>query len=318
MPSSHSYIAPKSLDSSCSLDFLRMAEDIFSSKGKQLPDVVFDLKNVESTGILGLLLIYKFVEYTTSNRCFLRPQLHYNNYLESQLKEYGFWNLLSSYMRKNENDGDKGEDDSYKDLKSNFSKDFFLAPMPLLRSNLYKANDLEAQISAYYSNNETVESIVLNCLNEILLNFWEHAVDDTQSILVARGNKNRIEIACADTGNGIISTLSPTLEDSLTKEKVLEKSLERNITSKKDSNHMGCGLWVVNQLVTANRGRLNIYSEGAFVFNRFGKMQSGRCAFWKGTIIYLSLPLDNPIGLTELMKSDVEHLKQYKINFVDI
>ena len=81
------YTAPKVLDSSYALDFLRMAEDIFSLKNQNKPNIVFDLKNVESTGILGLLLVYKFVEFTVSNRCFLNPLLQYNPYIEKKLKK---------------------------------------------------------------------------------------------------------------------------------------------------------------------------------------------------------------------------------------
>lgn len=305
------YIAPKSLESSFSLDFLRMAEEIFSLRNQNEPDVVFDLRNVKRTGILGLLLIYKFVEFTVSNKCFLAPLLYHNPYIKEQLQEYRFWNLLESYMSEKPKS-------NYNELEYKLSDGFFIAPMPLLRSSKYTKNSLLPQISNYYSGNEVIESIVLDCLNEILLNFWEHAVDDTQSILVAKGNKDKIEIACADTGNGIVSTLSPVLENNLSKENILLKALQRNVTSKRDTSHMGCGLWIINQLVSANKGHLNIFSEGAFVINRLGKITSGRCSFWQGTIIYLSLPLKNPINMAEILKEEIPQYNRLKINFVDI
>lgn len=311
MYNKNNYKVPKSLDPSFSTDFLRMSEEIFSLKQQNIPNVVFDLRSVRKTGILGLLLIYKFVEFTVTNKCFFRPLLYHNPYIKDQLEKYRFWNLLESYMN------EKPKND-YNDLEYQLSDGFFIAPMPLLRSNKYTKNSLLPQISSYYSDNEVIESIVLDCLNEVLLNFWEHAVDDSQSILVAKGNKNRIEIACADTGNGIISTLAPVLSKKLSKENILLKALQRNVTSKLDTNHMGCGLWIVNQLVSANKGHLNIFSEGAFVNNRLGKITNGRCAFWQGTIVYLSLPLTNPIGMTKILEKEIPQLNRFKINFTDI
>ena len=36
---------------------------------------------------------------------------------------------------------------------------------------------------------------------------------------------------------------------------------------------MGYGLWILNEIVTATKGRLHLYSEGAYVFNDFGKIK---------------------------------------------
>lgn len=40
------YIVPKSLDANNILDFLRMTEDVFKMKGQLIPNVMFDLSNV--------------------------------------------------------------------------------------------------------------------------------------------------------------------------------------------------------------------------------------------------------------------------------
>lgn len=119
------------------------------------------------------------------------------------------------------------------------------------------------------------------------MNFWEHAVNDTKSIIVASGNKVKVEIACADTGNGVISTLSPTLVHQISKEEVLVKSLEKGITSKKMTNHMGYGLWILNEIVTATKGRLHLYSEGAYVFNDFGKIKKALVLFGRDNHYYI-------------------------------
>lgn len=37
------------------------------------------------------------------------------------------------------------------------------------------------------------------------------------------------------------------------------------------TNHMGYGLWILDEIVTATQGKLHIYSEGAYIFNNHGK-----------------------------------------------
>lgn len=144
-------------------------------------------------------------------------------------------------------------ENEYKKLNIKIQESFIIAPQPLLRNDSY-SNDVLIErflpkINEYYSFNERVVSMIFQCLSEILLNFWEHAIEDTKSILVADGNKTSIEIACADTGNGIISTLEQSNPSKNTsKEKLILSALEKGITSKKDTDHMGYGLWILNQI----------------------------------------------------------------------
>lgn len=278
------FAPPKTFVLNNVLDFLRNSEEIFKMVGQKKREVIFNIGKVEKVDILGLLLIYKFIEYTATHACFEYPNLVSEQYIKNELKKYGFWNLIENYKQIKE--------DGYRKLNFKNEGAFFIAPMPLLREKIYDKNLFLPKIETYYVGNDDAISVVLTCLGEILLNFWEHAVDDSQSILVAFGNKQHVEIACADTGNGIVSTLKPIV-GKIDTEKVLLKSLAKNITSKKDTNHMGCGLWEINELVTMNKGRLHLYSEGAYVHNDFGTTRSGKCAYWKGTIIYVTLPLIN-------------------------
>ncbi len=302
------FVVPKSVTPNNILSFLRMAEDIFDMRRQMKKKVLFDLSFVNQTNILGLLLMYKFIEYTTTNECFELPQLKYNDYVEAELKKHGFWELFQAYMT--------NKDVNYDKLNFKDEGRFFIAPLALLRNNNYDIKErFLPKIESYYSYNDKIVSMVLLCLGEVLLNFWEHAVNDTKSIIVASGNKVKVEIACADTGNGVISTLSPTLAHQISKEEVLVKSLEKGITSKKMTNHMGYGLWILNEIVTATKGRLHLYSEGAYVFNDFGKIKKGPCSFWQGTIIYISLPLGNPQSLSDIKGVEFDKLKNIKIKF---
>lgn len=290
-------------------------EKAFSMENKSIPNVKIKLGTVKKTSLLGILLNYKFIEYTYKQNCFKKPELFVNDYIEEEWEHYGFTKLMHSFIS-NKDETEK----NYKNLKVKVDDRFILAPQALLRSKDYSDKFLKAEflpkIENYYKDSDKVVSMIFLCLSEILLNFWEHAVDDSNSILVVEGNKNHIEIACADTGNGIITTLNSVIENSfINRAKTLKKAVEKNVTSKKMTNHMGYGLWILNQIATKTKGRFHIYSEGAYFTNNFGKEIADKCGYWKGTIIYLSLPLSKPVTLTDIENHDSEKFNNIKINW---
>ena len=292
--------APKHFQANNIISFLNEAQKIFSLKGKMLPDTLLDLSKVKVADMLSILLIYKFVEYTVTNQCFKRPIISNSIEVVEAWEKYGFTDLIMAFMKQ------KGKDlSNYKNLKIKVEKNFIIAPQALLRNDNYSELNLKNKflpvIEDYYSFNSKVVSMIFICLSEILLNFWEHAVDDTKSIIVANGNSTKIELACADTGKGIITTLGETLNfKNLPKEKIIEKSVAKGVTSKKKTAHMGYGLWILNEIVKMTKGRLQLISQGTYFFNDFGKITTGACGYWQGTIIYVSLPLDNPKTLSDI------------------
>lgn len=292
--------------------FLDEFTAIFQMKNKKEPNVVFDLSGMDKIDLLGLLLIYKMIEFVVKNRCCISPKIIADEFIENRLKEYGFWDLLDDYINKKKAD--------YDSLNFLIKGRFFIAPMALLREQRYSEEDVMKnflpQIERYYSHVPKASSMILQCLSEVLLNFWEHAIGDTKSILIAVGNKDSVEIACADTGQGILSTLGPTLNDSLSKEDVLKKSLQMGVTSKQGTNHMGCGLWILNEIVTLSKGRLQLYSEGAYYINEYGHISSGTCSYWKGTIIYLFLSLSSPKSLSDIKDFDDLEFNDINVNIV--
>ena len=306
---------PKILKPNNVVLLLNSLEKAFSMEEQLIPEAKINLSKVKKTSLLGILLNYKFVEYTYKHNCFHKPEMIVNDYVEKQWEHYGFTKLIHSFVSNKDL-----TERNYKNLKVKVEERFFIAPQALLRSKGYSDKFLKSEflpkIEDYYKHNDKVVSMIFLCLSEILLNFWEHAVDDTNSILVAEGNQNNIEIACADTGNGIITTLNKVYENSNSnKPATLKKSVEKFVTSKKMTNHMGYGLWILNQIAKRTNGRLHIYSEGAYYRNEFGKELGENCGYWKGTIIYLSLPLGNPITLTDLENHDSKKFNDIKINW---
>lgn len=291
--------------------FLKEVEDIFTIKNACLKDVKIDFKEVEKIDVIGLLLIYKLIEYAIENKCLIKPELDLNPYIEKKLAEYGFDELLHDYT--------KCKTADYTNLDFRMKGEFYIAPLALLREQNYSDEIIEnkflPKIEEYYVDRPKASLMILQCLSEVLLNFWEHAVNDTKSILVASGNKDYVEIVCADTGNGIISNLSPVLNGQYSKSEIIEKSLERGVTSKKKTDHMGCGLWILNQIVTLAKGRLSLYSEGAFIKNDFGSVSMGQCAYWQGTIIHVFLPMSSPKILSDIKELIKEEFEDININF---
>lgn len=294
---------------------LKNLEKAFGMENKSISDVKINLRKLKKTSLLGVLINYKFIEYTYKNYCFKKAELLVNDYVMTEWERYGFTELFNLYIS-NKDITEKW----YKKLDVKVSERFIIAPQALLRDNNYSQTYLNSnflpKIENYYNGNEKAVSMIFLCLSEILLNFWEHAIDDTNSILVAEGNVNHIEIACADTGNGIISTLENTLDKKIaTKPLKILEAVKKNVTSKKKSNHMGYGLYILNEIAKRTGGRFHIYSEGAYYNNDFGKITYNTCGYWKGTIVYLSLPLLNPITLSDIEDSEKGNLKRIKINF---
>ena len=290
-------------------------EKAFGMENQMIPEVKINLRRLKKTSLLGVLINYKFIEYTYKHNCFKKPELLVDKYILDEWNRYGFAELFNLYIS-NKDITDKW----YKKLDVVIGEKFFIAPQALLRDNNYSDQFLKSnflpKIQAYYNNNEKIVSMIFLCLSEILLNFWEHAIDDTNSILVAEGNKNHIEIACADTGNGIISTLEKVLDKSiLTNPLKLKKSVEKGVTSKLHTNHMGYGLYLLNEITSRTGGRFHIYSEGSLYNNDFGKVKINKTGYWKGTIIYLSLPLIKPITLSDIEDYEKGKLKNIKVNF---
>lgn len=309
------FAAPKKFTVNSIEDFLKEFEVVFSWKEKMVPNVHFDFLSLKSINIIGLLLIYKIIDFTYINHCFKKPELHPSDELKNAWLEYEFMDLIDAYIS-NRDITEK----AYKEMKVKVEDQFIIAPQALLRNSVYTNQYLQQEflpkISHHYSYNEKIVTNVFTCLSEILLNFWEHAVEDTKSIILASGNKAKVEIACADTGKGIISNLLPFFPElSHRPEEILAKSLCKGVTSKLNTYHMGYGLWILDEIISNNQSRLHIYSEGFFYKNDYGKITKGKCGYWKGSIIYINLDVTNPKTPVDFNLIDYREFKELKIQF---
>lgn len=269
--------------------FLKEVSPLFGMENKAVPNVVFDAYDLEKAGLLGHLLIYKFMEYSFKKHCFLNPTFSIKEGIFNEFKKTGFQKLVLAFV----NDKKK----EFEKLKYEEENGIFIAPINLANFEQGDGQELYApQIRDYYLNLK-VAFIVTLCMSEIAANYSAHAEDDTNSILVAKGNHDSFEIACADNGKGIIRSLRPTLNGRFTAYEILEKAMQQGVTSKRGTDHMGYGLWLVNEMVTMLKGELYMFSDKAYYINRQGGPKKGESAYWRGTITYVRLPLSNMMAI---------------------
>ena len=293
-------------------EIIRKLGCFYGFKQQQKTAFYLDFSDVKDLDLLGLLILYKLMEYSVLNKCFFNPcLLNYeeNRVIREKVTYFGFKYLMEEL--KNSKDPER----QYKNLQINVSKEFIIAPMPLLKeanSSDYLNNDYSRKIESYYKD-EKVNAMIFTVFSEIFLNFWAHAVGDSKSIIVAHGNLEYIEIACADSGEGIINSISNAYPTCKRKD-ALKMALKKGVTSKKGSNHMGYGLWLINEIVTKTQSRLLLRSEEFCYENIAGKFRYQESPTWHGTIVYVKLILAKPITIDDIEK-DNKKLDNILINF---
>lgn len=283
--------------------FLDKVSFIFDCTNKRRPNAEFFLDHIKKIDVLGLILVYKFFDFTVKQHCFSKPKcvLSKKSFIYRTLKQYGFLSIIYDFINENPPE--------YENLRAeNIDSKLVIEPIFLYKdSEEDEISNNSKAICRYYNQSEIVKFVVLTCMGEIASNFRSHAVSDTKSILAAKGSNEFFEFACADTGDGIISTLRPSLNNNgrdMQPFKIVEKAINKGISSKnkRTTNHMGIGLWLVNELVTLAKGELHIYSENAYYINRHGISKGGESSYWKGTIVYVKIPLTNMDSLKDSIK----------------
>lgn len=231
---------------------------------KQIEHVKVDTHLVERMDIVGVLLIYKFVEYTSKKACFKSPEMIGNKNFLYEMQRLGFWELLNSFFL--------NLPGNYASLKYQLFENVFIAPVRLNEMSLVEVpNNYIPDIQDYYQDTETC-SVVFSVLAEIVSNFKEHSNDETDTILVATGDTNKFDVVCADTGIGMVTSLAPVFKNSpslrIRNYDVLEMATMKGITSKKGTDHMGFGLWLISEFVRIAKGRfISIQKELIMLIN---------------------------------------------------
>lgn len=291
-------------------DFLSLSEFIFRIENKQQRDFVLDLSKMKSISLIGQLLLYKFISYTAENHCFYQPKISIQKEQVQLFERYGFYEIIKAYIYTPQKKAQIIK--SYKKIKFIHEDGLLIAPQRLLRIENGMKDELEnnlfLSLKSFYDNS-TAYTITSVCMGELLSNFWSHATNDSGTVMVAYCKKNYFEVCFADNGNGIISTLrdSHIQYKHLSNKDILKKSIEKGVTSKPHSNHMGLGLFLIQNICKYNTGEMKIISEGYSleIINSQEKLKE--ISYWRGTIVYLKLTLDKIVNLFEIPELQIKN-----------
>ena len=306
------YWLPTNIERNNLMEILRKMESFFELKEKRLANVFLNFLNVKKIDVTGVLILYKYLEYSITHNCFKSPKfnLTQNKILEEKIEGFGFSRLITMLM------DNQTRERYYLNLSTKISNDFILAPVAMLKgddSTEQKEKALK-EIVRYYGAND-ISTMILQLFSELFQNFIAHAENDNRSIIVVHGNKRTIEFACADNGVGIISSLKQNIKYStLSKKDVLKKAIERGVTSKEKTAHLGYGLYYINKVVTLLRGSLFIVTDTNAIQNQYGKLKFINTAQWQGTFISIKIPLTRAITIDDI--EPIDKNLNLKINFI--
>lgn len=303
---------PSRMDRTNIPEVLGKLSHIFDSAGRNITDIFLNFDNVRSIDITGVLVLYKFLEFSLNHNCYKNPRFNLlqNKNLEQMIEKFGFSNLITKLM------DNKTKEQYYMNLTTQVTEDFILAPVAMIKdedSTSQKENALK-QIVNYYGNND-MSTMILQLFSEIFQNFISHAEKDDLSVIVVHGNKKKIELACADNGIGIVNSLRKNSKySSLKTDKLFCKVLERGVTSKdfEGSNHLGYGLFYVNEVVSRLNGQMSIYTDNMMLQNQHGKLSIIQISRWEGTLISINIPLLQAITIDDI---EPQYDNNIKINF---
>lgn len=302
---------PKNLSICSARQFLSEVEGIFSLTEARVEGVDLDTSDIEKADIFGQLLLYKFIEYTIHKACFKSPATNLKNNLKlkNMLDMTGFLPFMNEFMNKKNNILKNDIPDDYK-LGWKQADKIYIAPIVLTKKedNLEKDEQIRKKLRAYYNYDHTIVGTILSCITEVGSNFMEHAEESTNSVMVAAGNREYFELACADTGKGVLTSLRKVVSSRMQKHELLRMALNKGVTSKPNSNHVGAGLWLISQYVSFASGEMLLFSEGAMCHQKKNHFKMGQCGYWKGTIIYVRLPLNHK---EDIAKGKAELSKQF-------
>ena len=313
------YCMPKNLSVSSAKQFLDEVESIFTLVNARVEGVELDTSQTEKADIFGQLLLYKFIEFTIHKACFRGPSTNLKNNakLKDLLDRSGFLPFVNEFMNKRTNQLKNEVPDKYK-LEWKEADNLYIAPIVLSLNNNYseKEEQIRHKIRDYYNYDSTIVGTIMSCISEVGSNFLEHAEDSTNSVLVARGNNDYFELACADTGVGVLTSLRSVIKERLQKHELLRKALDHGVTSKPGTNHQGAGLWLISQYVSFSNGEMYVFSEGALCHQKKNNIKMGQSGFWKGTIIYIRLSLINKEAIAAGKAALSRKYNHVKISFV--
>ncbi len=310
----HRIQTPKNFNSSSIGDFLKNVEFLFFLEKKLLPPIQFTLKKTKKSSLLGLLLTYKIMSYSAQKDLFQLPFFYSPGSLTDQFSKTGIYSIINEHLVNNK------FPEKPNILHKLLEENLFIYPKRIKRGSTLTCQEMRAcfiaEISDFYEakNNHKATRLISSCVSEIISNFWAHAKGDTETVIAARGTKESFTLVVIDNGEGFISSLGKVYKKS--PPEILRMSLNQEVTSKLNTDHMGYGLYHVYELIKANEGTINVWTEGYHMSGSSKDIKITECGHWKGAIVEIKLGLQKPKTLADVFPESSRDPK-IKINFRD-
>lgn len=288
---------PEKVEAKYITTIVRQLNTFYRYDNAQIPRFYLSFSKVKSVDIVGVLVLYKFLEYSVSNKCFFNPTTVDVDIINDQVKEYGFESLIASCYKDR-----KKMEEEYAKLRSKITNKLLVSPI-IIFTGLNNKDRIEKdcfdKVTQFYGEGQ-LSDMILMVFSELIGNFYSHSNDQSRSIVVAYGKKDYVEIACADAGIGIVESLRSRLgfKNNLA---LLRSAFAKGISSKPSSDHMGYGLWMIDETIKKNSGYLFAYSQDAYYERRGDRVTCVEAPKWKGTIVYLKLNTANPISVKDII-----------------
>ncbi|HWW76814.1 MAG TPA: ATP-binding protein, partial [Pyrinomonadaceae bacterium] len=106
------------------------------------------------------------------------------------------------------------------------------------------------------------------CINEVMDNVLQHSREKEGFVMVAiYTERRRVAICLTDTGIGIYRSLRDSIHKPKNSVDAITMAVKEGVT-RNSKEHQGNGLWGLLEIVSENKGRLNIISGNGSVYYR--------------------------------------------------
>lgn len=165
---------------------------------------------------------------------------------------------------------------------------------------------LKKIIEAQVKINPELSEVVTYSIGEIIDNIEAHSFSPINGYICAQTYSDNLEIAIADCGIGIKSSLNscPAYANIESHEEAIILATGKKVTSK-SSRHAGEGLFFTRRFLDANNGKLFILSGDARVEFKSGfNPLVNRVNYWQGTIVGMIFDLNTPVNAKQIFDSE--------------
>ena len=140
MTSNQHLSLPKRLVINSLFDIISRVNFVFDLNEKKESDFFLNVEKVKNVDIIGILILYKFIEYAVVKNCFNNPVTNYNHQsykINQFVKLFGFEEYFNAYIKK------KDLNKALNNLDIETSDGFIIAPQVLAKGKIQSKKNFD-------------------------------------------------------------------------------------------------------------------------------------------------------------------------------